>query len=208
LRCAWSPDGSKVSAGSADRFVYIWDTTSNRIVYKLPGHRGSVNDVDFHPDEQLVIEIIRTLLPHLKKSGICLAIENHDRFPSTTLRRIIQQTDPLSVGICLDTANSLGANEGVNEIIETLGPFTVNLHIKDITIHRLSHKMGFIIEGCAAGFGILNIPSIIKQLKPYNKCKTVTLEVWSQPEATVEQSIAREKQWVEASIHYLKNVLI
>ncbi|XP_011340428.1 U5 small nuclear ribonucleoprotein 40 kDa protein isoform X2 [Ooceraea biroi] len=54
LRCAWSPDGSKVSAGSSDRFHYIWDTTSRRILYKLPGHNGSVNDIDFHPKEPIV----------------------------------------------------------------------------------------------------------------------------------------------------------
>ena len=51
LRCSWSPDGSKVAGGSGDRFVYVWDTTSRRITYKLPGHAGSVNDVDFHPFE-------------------------------------------------------------------------------------------------------------------------------------------------------------
>ncbi|EFA09115.1 U5 small nuclear ribonucleoprotein 40 kDa protein [Tribolium castaneum] len=55
LRCAWSKDGSKVSSGSADRFLYIWDTTSRRIIYKLPGHNGSVNDVDFHPNEPIVV---------------------------------------------------------------------------------------------------------------------------------------------------------
>lgn len=55
LRCAWSPDGSKISAGSADRYVYIWDTTTRRILYKLPGHNGSVNDIDFHPKEPIVL---------------------------------------------------------------------------------------------------------------------------------------------------------
>lgn len=35
------------------RFVYIWDTVTRRIVYKLPGHQGSVNDVDFHPKEPI-----------------------------------------------------------------------------------------------------------------------------------------------------------
>jgi len=54
LRCAWAPDGSKIAGASADRFVYIWDTTSRRILYKLPGHRGSVNDVDFHPTEPII----------------------------------------------------------------------------------------------------------------------------------------------------------
>ena len=42
-----------VAAGSADRFVYIWDTTTRRIMYKLPGHLGSVNDVDFHKLEPI-----------------------------------------------------------------------------------------------------------------------------------------------------------
>ena len=55
LHCAWSPDGGLVSAGSADRFVYVWDTTSRRILYKLPGHLGSVNAVDFHIDEPIVL---------------------------------------------------------------------------------------------------------------------------------------------------------
>ena len=53
LKCAWSPDGSKVSAGSGDRFVYVWDTTTRRILYKLPGHAGSVNETDFHPLEPI-----------------------------------------------------------------------------------------------------------------------------------------------------------
>jgi Prp8 binding protein len=54
LRCSWSADGTKISAGSADRFVYIWDTASRRILYKLPGHRGSVNETAFHPKEPIV----------------------------------------------------------------------------------------------------------------------------------------------------------
>ncbi|KAJ8945711.1 hypothetical protein NQ314_009073 [Rhamnusium bicolor] len=55
LRCSWSPDGTKITGGSADRFVYVWDTTSRRIIYKLPGHNGSVNDVKFHPNEPVVV---------------------------------------------------------------------------------------------------------------------------------------------------------
>ncbi|XP_067664474.1 U5 small nuclear ribonucleoprotein 40 kDa protein-like [Haliotis asinina] len=55
LHCSWSADGSKVTAGSGDRFVYVWDTTSRRILYKLPGHAGSINEVDFHPHEPIVL---------------------------------------------------------------------------------------------------------------------------------------------------------
>ncbi|GBF87484.1 U5 small nuclear ribonucleoprotein 40 kDa [Raphidocelis subcapitata] len=49
LRCCWSPDGKRVAAGSADRVVYVWGADSAQLAYALPGHKGSVNDVDFHP---------------------------------------------------------------------------------------------------------------------------------------------------------------
>jgi Prp8 binding protein len=55
LRCAWNKDGTMVSAGSADRYVYIWDVNSKKILYKLPGHLGSVNDIDFHPNEGIIL---------------------------------------------------------------------------------------------------------------------------------------------------------
>ncbi len=55
LRCSWSKDGNLVAAGSADRFVYVWDVHSKKILYKLPGHTGSVNEIDFHPKEPIIL---------------------------------------------------------------------------------------------------------------------------------------------------------
>jgi len=62
LRVAWSPDSLRISAGSADKFLYIWDAETTKISYKLPGHLGSVNDVDFHPIEpiSMFLKIILT----------------------------------------------------------------------------------------------------------------------------------------------------
>eukprot|EP00036_Acanthoecidae_sp_10tr_P009573 CAMPEP_0182925022 /NCGR_PEP_ID=MMETSP0105_2-20130417/8085_1 /TAXON_ID=81532 ORGANISM="Acanthoeca-like sp., Strain 10tr" /NCGR_SAMPLE_ID=MMETSP0105_2 /ASSEMBLY_ACC=CAM_ASM_000205 /LENGTH=347 /DNA_ID=CAMNT_0025062853 /DNA_START=34 /DNA_END=1077 /DNA_ORIENTATION=+ len=54
IRCAWTPDGKHVGAGS-DRDVYVWDVATGSIKYKLPGHSGSVNCVDFHPTEPIVL---------------------------------------------------------------------------------------------------------------------------------------------------------
>lgn len=54
LRCSWSPTGTHVGAGSADSFVYIWDAATKRIAYKLPGHTGCVNEVDFHPLQPII----------------------------------------------------------------------------------------------------------------------------------------------------------
>ncbi|RUS20404.1 u5 small nuclear ribonucleo protein 40 kDa protein-like protein [Endogone sp. FLAS-F59071] len=55
IRPAWSPDGTQIASGAGDRTVVVWDVPSRRILYKLPGHKGCVNDVDFHPREPILV---------------------------------------------------------------------------------------------------------------------------------------------------------
>ena len=54
LKAHWHSSGQRICCGSADKFVYVWDVVSRRIMYKLPGHTGSVNEVDFHPSEPII----------------------------------------------------------------------------------------------------------------------------------------------------------
>jgi len=44
-----------IASGSSDRNVYVWGTASGQIMYLLPGHKASVNDVDFHPTEPIIV---------------------------------------------------------------------------------------------------------------------------------------------------------
>ena len=54
LKCAISPDGKHVTAGSADRNVHVWNVASGEELYRLPGHLGSVNEAVFHPTEPII----------------------------------------------------------------------------------------------------------------------------------------------------------
>jgi sugar phosphate isomerase/epimerase len=175
--------------------------------FKSPFLRIVIDDEGYEPEVPEVINIIKKVMPQFREAGVVLAIENHDRFPAERLKSVIEQTHPQWVGICLDTANSLGANEGTAEVVRVLAPYTVNLHVKDIRIHRVRSKMGFNVEGCAAGTGMLDIPKIIGELKPFGRCRTATLELWSNAAETPQQTIAQEEAWVEQSIDYLKNIL-
>ncbi|KAJ3054165.1 U5 small nuclear ribonucleoprotein [Rhizophlyctis rosea] len=47
LKPCWSPDGDFVAAGCGDRTVVVWDVARGTIAYKLPGHKGCVNEVDW-----------------------------------------------------------------------------------------------------------------------------------------------------------------
>ena len=55
IRGAWSKEdgGSRVGVGGSDRTVTIWDVESGKVLYKLPGHKGTVMSVDFHPKEPI-----------------------------------------------------------------------------------------------------------------------------------------------------------
>jgi Prp8 binding protein len=55
LRGAWSrtDNGGRVAVGGADRTVTVWDVETTKIQYKLPGHKGTVTCVDFHPKEPI-----------------------------------------------------------------------------------------------------------------------------------------------------------
>jgi hypothetical protein len=98
----------------------------------------------------------------------------------------------------------MGAGEGLEQIVEILAPYTVNLHIKDFGIKRLPHLMGFQIDGRPAGKGMLNIPWLLEEISPHNKCRTAILEQWVVPESMLSKTIQKEETWAAESIQYLK----
>jgi sugar phosphate isomerase/epimerase len=167
-----------------------------------------VIDTDTHqpsPDE--VVRSLTTILPEFAAANTRLAIENHDRFPARTLAEIIVRCDSSFLGICLDTANSLGCGEDVHTVLNVVGPHIINVHIKDFRVVRLTHKKGFVVEGCPAGQGVLDIPTLNAELRRLQRELSVILELWPAPEATIEQSIAKEEAWARESIAYLRQFI-
>ncbi len=169
--------------------------------------RVVIDDVNYEPSKKAIIDILQKLVPSLEKSGIVLAIENHDRFRSSDYAEIIESTGSDWIGICLDTANSLGAGEGINEVLDSLARYCINLHIKDITVARVPSNMGFNVRGCPAGEGIINIPDVLRRVQNNGKLVSITLEVWSEDDGTEELKIDRENRWANKSIKYLKKLI-
>lgn len=170
--------------------------------------RVVVDTADHQPAPDEIIDILRSVLPDFADAGITLAIENHDRFKSATLAHIIQTIDSSYVGICLDTVNSFGALEGPDVVIDTLGPYVVNLHLKDFEIKRLDHNMGFRLTGTPAGAGMLDIPHLIACLKTFGRPFNAILELWPWWTGNAQSTIEMEDRWVQESVRYLKGGFI
>jgi sugar phosphate isomerase/epimerase len=169
--------------------------------------RFVIDQAGYEPAPDHIISILRDALPGLWATGVVLGLENHDRFPARVLRSIVDAVgDPL-VGVCLDTANSFGAGEGLEHVTSILAPVTVNLHIKDVSIRRAPHQQGFLIEGCELGTGVLPIQETIAVVRASGRCTTAVLEAWTTPMADPEQTCRLEVERAARGLDTLRRWL-
>jgi sugar phosphate isomerase/epimerase len=164
-----------------------------RFVIDGPGYEPTLEEVEF---------LLRAALPVIQEAGVILAIENHDRFPATHLRELLDELDSPWLGICLDTANSLGAGEGITEVVVALGKHAVNLHLKDIRVRRVPSMQGFTVEGTPLGHGQIPLEWVIAEVARLSqgRCRSATLEHWVPPvENDPAATRAREMEWCEIS---------
>lgn len=165
--------------------------------------RFVIDDAAYTPGLEEVAKLLTAHLGLLEEKGLFLAIENHDRFKAVELAQLMETVNSPQVGICLDTVNSLGANEGGEWVVRTLAPFTLNLHVKDFEIRRLPHKMGFTVSGKPAGQGMLDLPRVMAELAPFGRLQSAILELWTPPEQEIALTLRKERQWAEESLNYL-----
>ncbi len=166
-----------------------------RFVIDGPNYTPSLNDI---------ASLLRQVVPMLEQANVTLGLENHDRLVACEFAEIVERVGSSHVGICLDSVNSMGAGEGLAEVVRTLAPYTVNLHLKDFGIRRLPYLMGFQIDGRPAGQGMLNVPWLVEQVEEFGRCQTAVLEQWVVPENDRATTIAKEAAWAEESMRYLK----
>ncbi|EFQ28408.1 WD domain-containing protein [Colletotrichum graminicola] len=55
IRASWNSDGKKVAVGSGDGTATIWSSETGKLMYKLPGHKGTVNCVEFAPGTEPIV---------------------------------------------------------------------------------------------------------------------------------------------------------
>lgn len=175
--------------------------------FDSPILRVVIDTADHHPDAEEIVATLRAVIPRFEQADVRLAIENHDRFKAATLADIIDRIGSQYVGICLDTVNSFGAQEGPEAVVKVLGPLTVNLHIKDFAVIRARHNMGFTIEGRPAGQGQLDIPWLLQELNRMGRDVNAILELWTPPQERLEDTIALEDAWARSSIVYLRSLI-
>ena len=156
------------------------------------------------PDLEQLKAWIREVLPAFESAGVTIAIENYERHSYRGLLRLVESVASPNVGVCLDTLNSLGAVETPREVVAALAPYTLSLHVKDFQIRRVESGLGYLISGCAAGDGLLDMDWIIGELNRHGRDVNLIVELWTPFEESVEKTIAVEREWAAVSVAFLK----
>jgi sugar phosphate isomerase/epimerase len=177
--------------------------------FRAPFVRLAIDAPSQQPSLEETARLLGPIANRYAASGVKIAIENHERFPCTALAELIDRLGTDRAGICLDTVESFGALEPPEQVVSLLGPHTLCLHVKDVTVRRPPHQMGFLIEGCAAGSGRLDVPWLLKCLRglcPHDF--NAVLETWVAPrgsagKATLGETLDQERRWAEMGMAFL-----
>jgi sugar phosphate isomerase/epimerase len=180
--------------------------------YARPLRAETLRTVIDTPDPVRVATWMRQIVPHFAAAGVTIVLENTEVLPVQDIARILRDVDTPHLRVCLDTANSLGRLETLEQVVEALGPYTRIIHYKDIGLRRVQQappvfRMGFEIVGQPAGQGRVDFDWLITAITQQGVDPDIILELWPPFLETIEQTVANEAVWVEQSIRFLKGKL-
>jgi len=107
------------------------------------------------------------------RSGLTVAIENHQDFGSRELLDFCDEAGP-NVGLCLDTGNTFAVAESPLDFARRVAPRVRHVHLKDYRAHWSDE--GLRLVRCAIGDGAVPFTEIAAVLAGHHDTLTASLE--------------------------------
>lgn len=104
--------------------------------------------------------------PVAKRQRVKIGIENHKDFQAAELAEVLGRLSSAHMGACVDTGNSIALLEDPMTVVETLAPFAVTTHIKDMAVQET--PTGFLLSEVSLGEGVLDLPRMLAVFEKYN----------------------------------------
>ncbi len=104
-----------------------------------------------------------------------LGVENHKDWTSEELSKMMKQISSEYVGVCLDTGNNISLLEDPMAVIETLAPYAMAVHLKDMAMGEWMN--GFELSEVPFGDGLLNLPKVVAAIGAARPKVRITLEM-------------------------------
>ncbi|TAE32589.1 MAG: twin-arginine translocation signal domain-containing protein [Cytophagales bacterium] len=113
--------------------------------------------------------------PVLRKHGVRLAVENHKDWRATELVEMLKSISSEWIGATIDFGNNMALLEDPTHVVQTLAPYAVSTHVKDMAVERYAD--GFLLSEVPLGQGVLNLPDLFATCRKANPTVTFNLEM-------------------------------
>jgi sugar phosphate isomerase/epimerase len=169
--------------------------------------RTRLAETDLPENMETARRNLSAVVQQFERQGVVLVLENYELYPVEQLAGLIKQIDNAALGACLDTGNSVAALEAPEQVVKALAPYARCLHIKDFRFRRADHGLGYTVEGCPVGEGMLNVDRIFHTLGSEAKILSVVLEQWTPYQGGIEDTVSIQDLWIKKSLQYLKRLV-
>jgi 3-oxoisoapionate decarboxylase len=131
---------------------------------------------DWHKFRERMMEDARKVATLAKKYGLKVAIENHFDLTAEELLKVVE-TDPDSLGVCLDTANSFAVVQEPKETASLLAKYVISSHLKDFLV--LETPLGYTLYNVPFGEGHVDLQYVVNAVRQYNPGVMYSIEMVS-----------------------------
>jgi sugar phosphate isomerase/epimerase len=114
-------------------------------------------------------------LPIVTKQKMQLAIENHKDWTAHELASLVKDRSSEYLGVCLDTGNNVALLDNPADTIETLAPYAISTHFKDMAVEPCPD--GFLLSEVPLGEGIVDLNRAVAAVQHARPNTRFTLEM-------------------------------
>jgi 3-oxoisoapionate decarboxylase len=106
---------------------------------------------------------LTTIAPAAERANLFSGVENHKDWLASELAELLQSVDNPHLGACIDFGNNLSLLEDPMAVVDTLAPWAVTTHLKDMAVEAMDE--GFRLSEVPLGQGLLPLPEMIAALR-------------------------------------------
>lgn len=141
--------------------------------------RGVVGGAKERPQIELHMQtmsrVLKGMRSQIRESGVKIALENHGGdFQAREIKALIEDAGSDILGVCLDSGNPLWMLEDPHLTLDLLGPYAINVHVRDTAVWRVPE--GVAVRWVNMGEGNVDINGWIRKFLAMQPGLAVTFE--------------------------------
>lgn len=118
---------------------------------------------------------LKAMKPVIDGHPLVVGLENHKDHTSVELAALLHALDSPKIGVCFDFGNNISLLEEPRQTLETLAPFVVTTHLKDMAVKPTAD--GFDLSEVPLGEGLLPLAEMIATLRKHRPDVPMCLEM-------------------------------